>query len=246
VRIAVFSDIHGNAVAFETMLADLEGMAIDRMVCLGDVAQGGPQPAECLDRLRALGCDVVMGNSDQFLLDLDLIDRSAEPITEHQLAVRAWSLAQLDERHLDFMGSFKPTIEVPLVEQGSILCFHGSPNSFEHVMLPETSDEEFERMIGGRWAPLMAGGHVHLQWQRRHGDSLFFNPGSVGLSYDHRQEEVELRFDPWAEYAVVTDGAGRLGVEFRRAALDRRQVVASLEASGMPDAESRVGQWQTG
>ena len=43
-RVALFSDVHGNGVAFRVMLADLEQQDVDRVVCLGDHAQGGPQP----------------------------------------------------------------------------------------------------------------------------------------------------------------------------------------------------------
>jgi predicted phosphodiesterase len=54
-RIAVFSDIHGNCIAFDAMLANLDGPSIDRLVCLGDAVQGGPQPAQVVQRLRTLG-----------------------------------------------------------------------------------------------------------------------------------------------------------------------------------------------
>jgi predicted phosphodiesterase len=56
VRIALFSDVHGNGVAFRAMLADLTTQDVDRIVCLGDHAQGGPEPAECLELLRELDC----------------------------------------------------------------------------------------------------------------------------------------------------------------------------------------------
>jgi predicted phosphodiesterase len=243
-RIAVFSDVHGNLVGFDTMLADLRGTPVDQMICLGDVAQGGPQPAQCLDRLAQLGCPVVMGNSDQFLLDPAPLDQSAEPVTERHLKVRAWSLRQLQPRHLDFIRSFQLTVEVGIGEGGSLLCFHGSPTSFDQVILPETPDEEFERMIAGHWATLMAGGHVHLQWMRRHGGSLFFNPGSVGLAYDHRQPEDGFRFDARAEYAVVTVETGRLSVDFRRVDVGVDEVVEAIEGSGMPYAAQNARQWR--
>ncbi|HMQ32568.1 MAG TPA: metallophosphoesterase family protein [Chloroflexaceae bacterium] len=67
-RVAVFSDIHGNAVALEAVLADCEARGAERLLCLGDAVQGGPQPAEMVARLRALGCPVVMGNADVWLL----------------------------------------------------------------------------------------------------------------------------------------------------------------------------------
>ena len=63
-RVAIISDIHGNCFAFDAVLADMQTRSIDQVVCLGDAIQGGPQPAEVVDRLRAIGCPVVMGNAD--------------------------------------------------------------------------------------------------------------------------------------------------------------------------------------
>lgn len=54
-RVALISDIHGNAFALDTVLADIQEQAVDRMVCLGDVVQGGAQPAATVQRLRS-GC----------------------------------------------------------------------------------------------------------------------------------------------------------------------------------------------
>jgi hypothetical protein len=65
----------------------------DQIVCLGDMIQGGPQPAEVVARLRTLDCPVVMGNADAWLLTGLATD--AEPTTERQLAVREWQLTRL-------------------------------------------------------------------------------------------------------------------------------------------------------
>jgi predicted phosphodiesterase len=65
-RVAFISDIHGNAVALEAVLADIARRRVDEIVCLGDVAAGGPQPGEALERLRTLGCAVVRGNADEW------------------------------------------------------------------------------------------------------------------------------------------------------------------------------------
>ena len=69
-RIAFVADQHGNAVAFEAVIADLAREEFDEVICLGDVAQGGPQPVQVVDRLRELGWRSVFGNSDDFLLTL--------------------------------------------------------------------------------------------------------------------------------------------------------------------------------
>jgi hypothetical protein len=68
-RLALIADLHGNAVALEAVLDDLAGRRITELVCLGDVAAGGPQPREALARLRELGCPVVLGNADEWLLE---------------------------------------------------------------------------------------------------------------------------------------------------------------------------------
>ena len=68
-RVALISDAHGNAVGLRAALDDIAGRDVDAIVALGDMAQGGPQPVDCLDLLHGSGATVVLGNSDAFLLD---------------------------------------------------------------------------------------------------------------------------------------------------------------------------------
>ena len=137
--VGLFSDVHGNAVAFDELLADLDLRPVDRLVCLGDVVQGGPQPVECLERLRALHCRVVMGNADWYVLTGD---PGVEPETESQRRNREWSLGQLSQEDRAYIRSFTPTVDEP-----PVLAFHGSPGSFEDVILPTTPDEDFRRFL---------------------------------------------------------------------------------------------------
>jgi predicted phosphodiesterase len=190
VAFALVSDIHGDAQAFDAVLAELTRLGVDDAVVLGDVAQGGDEPAAVLDRLAELGWPVVLGNADHFLLDVPT--ETNEEITEAQLERRAWSLAQLDERHLEQIRAFHPT-----VSRDGLLAFHGSPRHFEDVLLPETGDVDPWRVEG---VALLAGGHTHRQWARRIGDALYVNPGAVMSSPP--------------EYAIVTGAS----VEFLRCA----------------------------
>src|SRR5437868_1392147 len=66
-RIAVVSDIHGNLTAFEAVLADLRETSPDVTFHGGDLADGGASPVEIVDRIRDLGWDGVMGNTDEML-----------------------------------------------------------------------------------------------------------------------------------------------------------------------------------
>jgi len=244
-RLAVLSDIHGNCVALDAVLADLDGQAIDGTICLGDAIQGGPQPAEVVQRLRELNCPVVMGNSDAWLLSG--IETDAEHILPERRiklnAVREWSLTRLSGDDREFIAAFEPTVLLPLEAGRSLLAYHGSPASFDEIILPDMPEEEFRRILGEHAANILAGGHVHLQFLRRIGDNFHFNPGSVGVAYSHEQPEDHFRLDPWAEYAVLTVDGPRLGLEFRRIPFDVDELVRVTRLSGRPFADQTADEY---
>jgi predicted phosphodiesterase len=240
VRLALVSDQHGNYVAFRAALDDVEGLGVEEIVCLGDVAQGGTQPAETLDLLAALGCETVLGNADAFLLEIPV--DSPEPVTERLLEVRDWTLAQLDSSRLQQIRSFAPVVRREL-DGVSLLLFHGSPRSYDDVLLPELGGEALEPFLGHD-AALLAGGHTHLQWTRRIGDALYVNPGSVGISYDRHEDPPVLR--PLAEWALVTATGGNVGVEFRQVPYSVEDVRAASGRSGRPYADEWAAQWSVG
>jgi predicted phosphodiesterase len=239
-RIAVLSDIHGNCIALDAVLADLRRDSIDRGVCLGDTVQGGAQPAEVVGRLRELGWPVVMGNADDFLLT-GAAKNPAETITPAQLEVRTWQLAKLSPADIHFIESFEPALAIPLGPGKRLFCFHGSPASFNDIIFADTPEAEFQRLLNPFQSDLLAGGHTHLQMIRRTDNSFFFNPGSVGLACDNRKPRDEhFRADPWADYAVLSHDSGRLGLEFRRVPFDVAAWLRVTEASGRPDAETVI------
>jgi predicted phosphodiesterase len=231
VRLALLSDQHGNAVAFRAVLADVDRLGVEEIVCLGDVVQGGSEPAQTLDRLADLGCETVLGNADAFLLEVPV--DSPEPVTEQQLEVREWTLSQLSSSHLEQMRAFAPVVRRGLGGV-ALLLFHGSPRSYDDVLLPELEGEAVEPFLG-HGAALLAGGHTHLQWTRRIGDALYVNPGSVGLSYDRHPDPPVLR--ALAEWALVTIADDAVSVEFRQVPYAIDDFRAAAKQSGRPYAD---------
>lgn len=236
-RLALISDQHANDVAFRAVLEDVKRLGVEEVVCLGDVAQGGPEPAQTLDRLGALGCETVLGNADALLLEVP--SDSPEPITDQLLEVREWTLAQLGPSHLEQIRSFAPVIRRD-VEGVPLVFFHASPRSYEDVLLPELGDEALEPFLGQN-AALLAGGHTHLQWTRRVEDGIYVNPGSVGLAFDRVPVHVDVR--PWGEWALVTVADGTVAVEFRQVPYAVEDVQAVAEQSGRPHADDWAAQW---
>jgi predicted phosphodiesterase len=233
--------MHGNAVAFRATLADLERVEPDLIVSLGDVAQGGPQPAECIRILRGLGCRCVFGNSDAFLLDLDLGEEAGmldEERIEQMLEVGRWSQEQLGDEGLEFLRSFEPTVEVDL-DGERLVCCHATPTSNETVVLPATPPEEIP--VEG---DVVAAGHVHLQWLRRVRGALWLCVGSVGLVYEHKEPMDDAPFLPVSEYAVLTADDGRVAVDFRRIPFDVDELIEAARAGGFPGVDRWAAMWQ--
>ncbi len=244
-KLAVISDIHGNAHAFDAVLADLERSPVDRMICLGDSAQAGAEPHESVARLRALDCPVVMGNADAWLLTGAWTGARQPPEREKILEdVRVWSLAQLDPGDREFLASLPPTVELDLGGAG-LLAFHGSPASFDEILLPTTPAEEFDRALLPYADRILCGGHVHLPFRRRIGNSFHFNPGSVGLAFRHDLPAGTPHVDPWAEYAVLEVDGARVSLDFRRVPYDVAAYVRVLRESGRPHAEGSIAQYRS-
>lgn len=126
----------------------------------------------------------------------------------------------------------------------TLLCFHGSPSSFDDIILPNTSEEDFHHFLGGFDANLLAGGHTHTQQWRRLGNAWYVNPGSVGLAYNWLLAETAFRADPWAEYAIVTSEGERLGVEFLHLPFEVERLIEVYKTSGRPYSESAIAQYR--
>jgi predicted phosphodiesterase len=245
-RIAIISDSHGNAFALETALVDIKSAGVDTIVCLGDAIQGGPQPAQIVAIYRDLNCPIVIGNADAWMLTG--VETGHEAISPERLvkmnAVREWSLSQLTDDDRAFINTFTPTVEIPLegAPVPKLLCFHGSPASFDDIILPTTPDEEFQGYLAAHRPAIMTGGHTHMQQTRRidERDSFFFNPGAIGLAYSHAQTGSALHTDAWTEYALLTLDRGRVLLEFRRIPYDVNKLVEIYRASGRPHAEDMI------
>jgi predicted phosphodiesterase len=209
--------MHGNAVAFRAALADLEEHRPDLIVALGDVAQGGPQPRECVQLLQELGCPCVFGNSDEFLLTLDLGAEQADDV-ERLVETAKWSREQLGNEGLEFLRGFEPTVQT-----GRVLCCHATPTSNEDVVLPDTDG------IPPVDADAVAAGHVHQQWLRRFDRTLWFCVGAIGISR-------------WCEYALVDDQT--LAVEFRRIPIEVEALIADAQAKDFPYFDHWVASWR--
>jgi len=211
VRIALLSDVHGNADALEAVLADVG--AADGYWFLGDLVAHGPRPAECVRRVRELpGLVAVRGNTDRYTL--------TSPPDPVMVASFEWTRSSLSADDLIWLGS------LPLDD---VLMVHASPGRDDGPGLdPHTADDDLVAVFSGEGGGLVLVGHTHHPDERRLGDVRVVNPGSVSLP---RTSEAVTR------YAVLTSADDGSSVEHRVVPYDRDAVLADLAAGDHPSAD---------
>ncbi len=243
-KLAIISDIHGNLSALEAVLNDFETTAPDKTVLLGDVANFGPQPHEALARLRELDFPTVMGNSDVSLLQPRTLEDIENPDEDAPffLEVQAWCSEQISKEDRDFVHTFQPTLNLE-ADGVSLLLFHGSPRSYNDVIVATTPDAQLDEWFGNQDAQIMAGGHTHTQLLRRYRSGFLLNPGSVGLPFAYFDGAKGAVNPHWAEYALVEAVHNQPSVIFRRVPYDVTPLVEAARSSGMPYVERWLEGW---
>ena len=229
-RLALISDIHGNALALRAVFADIRRTGADRIICLGDVTTLGPEPEDCLAQLRDRQVPSVLGNHDAFMLDPTLAaSYTTIPIVLDSIS---WCRDRLSGADRDFIRTFPETIEIELGGDARILLFHGSPRSNTDEILATTADDRLDAMLGAERPVVMAGGHTHVQMVRQHRGTLVLNVGSVGMPFLEYVGGSQPTLMDHAEYTTIEMSGGGLAVTQHRVPLDRdalRRAAASSE-----------------
>ncbi|MEB2285197.1 MAG: protein phosphatase [Polyangiaceae bacterium UTPRO1] len=240
-RIVLISDLHGNEVALRAVLADVDRSGCDEIVCLGDVATLGPAPNAVIQLLRERTTRRILGNHDDFMLNRDLIHSYTEvPIVVESVE---WCRARLGDDEIAFLRTFQPNLEIALGGGSTLVLFHGTLRSHMEDLLATTPPEEVDAMLLGRRGTVMAGGHTHLQMTRQHRGILIVNPGSVGLPFrEHLEGRPPVLLDH-AEYAVIEERNGAIGVQLRRVPVDRAAMAAAIAATDNPIRHYLLGQY---
>lgn len=173
--IATLYDIHGNLRALEAVLAEVPEEAT--IVIGGDVCFAGEQPAETLERLRALGDRVVWvrGNTDR------------EITTE----------SHLSEEQVAFLHGLESTVQIDRV-----LYCHATPRNDMDIFTERTPEERIAFLFETVDADVVVCGHTHMQFDRTIAGKRVINSGSVGKPFEEKPGaywtlDLEHRLTPY-------------------------------------------------
>jgi len=225
VRVAIVSDIHGNLTAFDAVLEDLRGHAPDVVLHGGDLALMGAQPAEVVDRVRELGWQGVVGNTDEVLW------RPQEQQRQEDLAPKLTSLLRLiftqyapATRELLGAERIQWLRDLPAEQRlEDLVLVHATPGDLWRAPAPEASDADLSACYEALHAGIAAYGHIHRPFTRQLGGLTIANSGSVGMPFDG---------DPRASYLLIDDRRAQLV----RVEYDLEQEASVLALSHYPDA----------
>lgn len=247
-RVAILGDIHGNLVALDAALTDIDSSNVEQVVCLGDVCESGPYPAECLHRLLERDIPIVMGNTDERMVHPR--NRDAEDEKTRILdAIEAWNVTQLNDDDLDAIANFLPTVEVDLGQGMSLLGYHGSPKGNRDLIKATSRWSHLADMFEGCDQQVLIGGHVHEQFVRPFRHQTIINTGSIGAPAIYLDEGgVDTFPEQWmtpirAEYAMVEVVDRRVRVELRQVGYARVDLEQSVMDSDMPHGEWWLSHW---
>ncbi len=233
-KIAVLSDIHGNLLALEAVLEDIQRNECEKILFLGDYALAGPEPGDtvnfCMSLSKHENIEMIQGNTDKMIAEYseEVYNNVAKnaPIMANALKEEAKTLSQ---HQIEFLKEL-PVQKTLTVDGVKILMVHGSPRRNNEDIMPDTPLEEVEKMISGVDANLILCGHTHIPcgFQTNAGQTVV-NDGSVGRPFTENPESC---------YVIIsTKGNGEFEVEHCFVKYDNYQAAKVLAARTFEGAD---------
>jgi putative phosphoesterase len=229
-RIAVFSDLHGNSAATEAVLAAIDAEAPDAVHNLGDLVGYGAKPNETISLIRERGIPTIMGNYDDGVgFDRDDCGCAYKDPGEEARGQQSlfWTREATTEENKAYLRTLVPEIRFE-AEGKRFRLVHGSPRRRNEYLFADRDSRSLARIAQGADADVLVFGHTHKPWVREIEGVLFVNDGSVGKPKDG---------DPRAAWALLTvDTSKPVQVEIRRVSYDIASMAAAIRAAeGLPD-----------
>jgi len=231
--IAVISDIHGNILALEEVVADIKRRHVDAVFNLGDHLSGPLWPKETVQFLMRQEWIQISGNHDRQLTKQDpgILGLSD-----------GYALKAINDIEKEWLRALPPTVRA----DESILLFHGTPSSdseylletVEHGRARLASQNEIKQRLGDTHSPVMFCGHTHIQRIVQCGENIvIINPGSVGLpAYKDALPEPHVMESgsPHARYALL-QYENKWNVELITVPYDFQKAAAQARKNNRPD-----------
>jgi putative phosphoesterase len=234
-KIAVITDIHGNAPALKAVLADIDNRKdIEHIYCLGDMIGIGPDTNEVLHNLFSRSdVSMITGNHDEAVLSLakgQEHPKSHSHAREHH----QWILDRMDKPFITMLEGL-PRILKQNIEGHSALFIHYQIENHkmnEHISndpfrsIVEPSIDNLETLFSDKNADLICFGHHHPIQYYKGDKTVYLNPGSLGCNPK-----------PVAPYAVVSFSKNTFEINLLETSYDNSSFLKSYQKLQVPDSD---------
>jgi len=234
-RLAIFSDIHGNFIALQAVLDHIRAQGADEVACLGDVVGYGPDPRRCLAAVRRECSLLVLGNHEEAVLYPDFHMRGMNPFAVRGLRFTCLELSGSQDEFIKGLPQFAWNVE------HGLMFAHASFNDdedFPYIDGPDAAQFQLARttqndirvfFIGHTHEPFVCSedeGDVGCDGETPllEGDRFVINVGSVGQPRDE---------DPRACYGLLDTEDWSFAMH--RVKYDVQAVVQQMADIGLPE-----------
>ena len=238
-RIALLSDIHGNTIALDAVLADIQRQGVDEYWLLGDYVAIGHDPLGALERLSKLpNAHFIHGNTDRYVTSdespKEWIEGVKNDINQLPQLVAvtksmAWTCGAISVGGwFDWLSALPLEQRTTLPNGTLVLGVHASPGTDDgEGMQPVMSDEKLWELFKGCEADLVFVGHTHFWQDRAVNNVRIVNLGSVSNP---------LPPDLRASYIILNADAKGYTLEHRLVNYDHEAVIAAMHKIKHPAA----------
>jgi predicted phosphodiesterase len=240
-RIALLSDIHGNEIALNAVLADIaEQGGVDAYWILGDLVALGPEPVRTLEILAALpNTRFIRGNTDRYVSTGDRPSPSMEdaernprllgPLVEVANTF-AWTQGMVTASGwLRWLRELPLELKVTLPSGTRFFGVHASPGQDDGLGFAADRDvTELSGLLTDCEADLLCVGHTHRPWETKIEGIHIVNLGAVSLSLTENKD---------ASYVLLNAQRTMYSVEHRTVPYDRGSVINQLKRISHPARE---------
>jgi putative phosphoesterase len=237
-RLATFSDIHGNIHALQAVLDDIDQQGIDQLYCLGDLVGYADYPNQVIELIRRRHIPTIMGNYDDGVgFDKEecgcaYTDKEMRRLGHLSLQ---WSKEHVTAENKAYLRGLPSSIRLNF-QHKRFLLVHGSPRRINEYVYEDRAAKSLSRIAQAADADVLVMGHTHLPYVKEVDGVLFVNDGSVGKPKDG---------DARAAYAIYDIG-DELQVTIQRVAYDVQAAAAAVRASALPDHFAQLLETATG
>ncbi len=225
-KIAFFSDIHGNYRALEAVLDDIEKQRPDRIVCGGDIPNPLFRSKETWLKIKSLGIPIIRGNHEDYIVRY-FYETDSEVAKSAQFQPIQLVAEHLGREIADDFAKLPLTHRIAgpsgLPEDDVFIC-HASPK-INHRSYLHWMDPEMEQELRSTNAKTIISGHVHLPRSYEWDGRRLVTAGSVGIPFSGK---------PLAEYTVLNYSKEKSWeVEHRSVLFDVQGTLREFGESGM-------------